>query len=153
MRIILTAVFIASVPTWILAATKLDRIEVASEAFVWNLAEYLKAELPEIDALVPDIAWDDDWRASAACILDNMAHEKGNLWVGRYIREAEAFAATPIESAQDVRSAPEMLRDPFVAELAVSCGLLALAMERAAESGLLAALTSTDLSEKIGALP
>lgn len=153
MRIFLAAVFFCLAPNWTLAATRIDRIEVASEAFVWNLAEYLKAELPEIDALVPNIAWDDDWRACAACILDNMALKKGNLWVGRYIREAEAFAAKPIASSEDVRAAPEMLWEPVVAGMAVSCGLLALAMERAGESGLLEALTTTDLAAKIEALP
>jgi hypothetical protein len=153
MRILATCILTLLLPTLGFTATKLERIENASELFVANVAGFLTREVPDISAVLPATDWDNAWRDSAACILDGMAQEKGNLWVGRYIRTAEEFASEPVTNAKSVRDAPAILHDPVAAEFAVTCGLFALALERAAQSGLVEAITTTDLGAKIDALP
>lgn len=135
-----------------IADQQLRRIENASETFVWNAAEFISSKIPSFEQVMPRVAWDDDWRTAAACILDGLADEKGRLWVMRFIATAEDFASEPITSAAMVRTAPSELRDPVVAQLAVGCGLAALALTRAAESGLMQAYTTTDLGSQIDAL-
>ncbi len=146
-------VLIASllVPGAALADSLLDRYAAASLAMEERLFAFYVLRAPELEPVLPVMAWDDELAAIATCTLDGIRAEQGEAGVEAFVAAFESFAETPITSLSTFgRDQPPVLQQPLILELAQSCGSFDLTARRMLASGMTEMLqTDPSIAERL----
>lgn len=148
----LLAMAAIAIPSISVAQSQLDRMETVSEAMTGTMVIMMVREMeangvdatPLMEAL-PDMTWDDDMRVAGRCILERYSDAVGDTGVETMLTNMEAYNAE-IEALGDnsgtigdmpepVDMMPEGFSEQQQMEIAQSCGMIELQLQRMKESG------------------
>lgn len=144
-----------AIPTAVFADSQLDRLESVSERtnelMMVKMVEEMVAETGADPApvmeLIPDMSWDDDFRAAGACMLERYWAEIGKGGVDEMlVLMEEMLPRLEEKSFEEMGEEFEVLPDGLSMETTIAvqqeCGMMDLAMERMSETGFMEAMFS-----------
>lgn len=132
------------------AQSELDRLETATVAAGANMEAFFVALAPELAAVMPDWAWDEEMRAAAACTLDAIRAEGGEAAVTSYLDAMDVFATVEITSMDQMANVtPIPISNDFAARTGQTCGSAEIAMRRMQESGMMEAMMNPDIMMRL----
>lgn len=134
-----------------LAQSQLDRLEAISEDMNLGMAKMMAREIAAqggdptaMLAALPDNTWDDAFRAAGACTLDRYEALIGADGVETMLTKMEAMVpaleTATMETMDALNPLPPGITEEQSADIARSCGMIELSMQRMQESGFTAAM-------------
>lgn len=150
MRLIPLAALSLTLATPALAETQLERMERLSEAMQVKMFSTM-LQGTDFD-VASAVAWDDEMRASAECVLDAYVAESSEEDLEAVFDQMEEIIAQP---AADMAAMEEQMSNfaaPLPEERAIeinrSCGMVDLQMQKMQESGLMNAMMQAQMQSQ-----
>lgn len=152
MKQLIVAALVTACPVAVLAETQLDRLETISERMsdamfdaMVRMVEQQGGNPEPLRAAIPESAWDDEYRAAGACLLDKFVAASSSSAVDEMLDEMEAFiprmAEMELEAmGENTDFLPDGISEDFSISANEECGLTDIMLDRMDESGFMATM-------------
>lgn len=145
----LSALLFTLVPAFAMA-DDLDRYRDATIRKTEQMQAFYTARVPEMEAALSAMDWDDETEVIAACTIDRLREERGDAGVEDYLTALEDWAEIPVTSFAGMADGmPDILADSLALDLATECGAMDLAMAKMEESGMMALIQDPSVMERL----
>jgi hypothetical protein len=137
-------------PGSLFADALMDRYQAANDAKATQMEEFYVSRVPELAGVMPEMGWDDEIAAVAACTLDGVRAERGEDGAEAYVAAMEEWATVPVTSMMTLAEGmPAVLSDDLAVRLATECGGMELGMRRMQESGMMAIIQDPEVMQRL----
>ena len=128
------------------AQIELEQFEENGEAMASKMNQLFVVQNPQVAEFLPEVAWNDGFRASAKCMIDLFRTEGGDDFITQMLANGKEFVTKEFTSFTDFQEhanfMPEGLSQARQIEISGECGMTKLTIDRIQGSGFAQALQS-----------
>lgn len=133
-------------PNLAFAQSELEQFEAIGEAMASKMNRLFVAQNPQVAEFLPEVEWDDEFRASAKCMIDAFRAEGGDDFIEQMLVKGNEFVDKDFTSFTEFQEHANFMPDTIgqnrQIEISSECGMTELTIERMQESGFAEALQS-----------